>query len=208
MLKVQTLVVGMVSTNCYIVYDPEAREAAVVDPGDKADAIIDAVRGNALTVKYVLLTHGHFDHVLALDGVRGAFGAKAVIHEADADYLRDPDLSGRFGRLRASTDADILVRGGETFSLGRYAIEVLHTPGHTPGSVCYRANGLLFTGDTLFEGDCGRCDFPGGDYGEMLKSLRCLAELEGDCTVYPGHDVSTTLSRERKHNANMLQALR
>jgi glyoxylase-like metal-dependent hydrolase (beta-lactamase superfamily II) len=190
MLKVQILVVGMVSTNCYIVYDTETREAAVIDPGDRAGVILEAVKGNDLTVRYIFLTHGHFDHVLALEEVRGATGAKAVAHEDEG------------------VKADILTHDGETFLLGGTAVDVLHTPGHTPGSVCYRVKDLLFTGDTLFEDDCGRCDLPGGDYSLMLKSLRRLAELEGDYKVYPGHDVSTALSREREHNRNMREALR
>jgi glyoxylase-like metal-dependent hydrolase (beta-lactamase superfamily II) len=189
MLNVQTVVVGMVSTNCYIVSDPETLEAVIIDPGDRADRILHFVRKNNLTVRYIFLTHGHFDHVLALEDVRRETGAKAVVHEAEP------------------ADADVLARHGDTFPLGGYTFELLHTPGHTPGSGCYRVSNLLFTGDTLFEDDCGRCDLPGGNYEKMLESLRFLASLEGDYTVYPGHDVSTTLSRERTHNRNMLEAL-
>jgi glyoxylase-like metal-dependent hydrolase (beta-lactamase superfamily II) len=190
MLSVQTLVVGRVSTNCYIVHDPETREAAVIDPGDRAEAILEAVRENGLNVRCIFLTHGHFDHVLALEKVRSVTGAKAVAHQADG------------------VKADILAQDGEFFPLGGYAFEVLHTPGHTPGCICLRIENLLFTGDTLFEDDCGRCDLPRGDYRVMLKSLRRLAELEGDYKVYPGHDVSTTLSRERECNASMREALK
>lgn len=192
MLEVQTLVVGMISTNCYIVYDTETREAAVIDPGAESGKILDAVREKNLAVKYIFLTHGHFDHVTALEKVRNATGAPAVIHE---------DESVKAGDLTFARD-------GGTFSLGAYTADVLHTPGHTPGSVCYRVKDFLFTGDTLFEDDCGRCDLPGGDYGVMLQSLRRLAGLEGDYKIFPGHDVSTTLSRERAHNRNMLEALR
>ncbi|MDR0293788.1 MAG: MBL fold metallo-hydrolase [Oscillospiraceae bacterium] len=215
MFSVDSLVVGVVSTNCYIAADTETREAAVIDPGDKAGLILGRVREKGLTLRYIFLTHGHFDHTLALEEVRRATGAKAVIHEADAVYLRDAGLSGPFGRAKAITaEADVLTRHGETFPLGAYTFEVLHTPGHTPGSICLRVPapeggtaGVLFTGDTLFEDDCGRCDLPGGDYAAMLASLRLLASLEGDYTVYPGHDVATTLSRERKRNVNMREAL-
>ena len=189
MLEVVTLIVGVVSTNCYIVFDTETLEAAVIDPGGKAGEIIGAVRGKNLTVRYIVLTHGHFDHVLALKETRGATGAKTVAHEAEG------------------AEADILARHGDRYPLGAHTLEVLHTPGHTPGSICLRADNLLFTGDTLFEDDCGRCDLPGGDYGVMLRSLRFLASLEGDYTVYPGHDVATTLARERAHNINMREAL-
>ena len=215
MLKVTSLVVGVVSTNCYLAVDADTREAAVIDPGDNAKAILELVRAEKADVRYIFLTHGHFDHILALDEVRRATGAQCVIHEADAAYLSDPGLSNPFGRLNtARTAAEVLAREGDAFPLGAYRFEVLHTPGHTPGSACFRVmtpdgerDGVLFTGDTLFEDDCGRCDLPGGDYGVMLGSLRRLASLEGDYDVYPGHDVSTILSRERKRNGNMLEAL-
>lgn len=218
MLNITSLTVGVVSTNCYIAVDTSTREAAIIDPGDKAEAILERIRAEGCAVRYIFLTHGHFDHILALEEVRGATGAKCVIHEADASFLREPGLSSPFGRVMVKTaTADILARDGETFPLGAYAFEVLHTPGHTPGSMCLRVltpdgecggmAGVLFTGDTLFEDDCGRCDLPGGDYGAMLASLRRLAALEGDYDVYPGHDISTTLSRERERNVNMLEAL-
>jgi glyoxylase-like metal-dependent hydrolase (beta-lactamase superfamily II) len=191
MLEVKTLVVGKISTNCYILYNTETREAAVIDPGAESARILDAVNEIGATVKYIFLTHGHFDHVTALDKVRAATGAEAVIHEAE--HVKAEGLTK--------------ISGGETFALSGYTVEAVHTPGHTPGSVCYRVKDMLFTGDTLFEDDCGRCDFPGGDYGMMLESLRRLAALEGDYKVCPGHDVSTTLARERKYNRNMLEAL-
>ncbi|MDR1669011.1 MAG: MBL fold metallo-hydrolase [Oscillospiraceae bacterium] len=214
MLNITTLAVGAVSTNCYIVSDPQTREAAVVDPGDSAKLILGRIQADNLSVRTIFLTHGHFDHILALDEVRRATGAKAVIHEADAAYLRERALSGPFrGVSPPVTEADVLTREGETFPLGAFTFEVLHTPGHTPGSICLRVaapgggkNGVLFTGDTLFEDDCGRCDLPGGDYGAMLASLRRLAALDGDYVVFPGHDVSTTLSREREKNVNMKEA--
>ncbi|MDR1693307.1 MAG: MBL fold metallo-hydrolase [Oscillospiraceae bacterium] len=212
MLQIETLVVGAVSTNCYLVSDGETLDAAIVDPGGGAERILSRIRANGLNVRYVFLTHGHFDHILALEEVRP--GAAVVIHEKDAAYLRDRSLSAPFRGLSAPvTDADILARDGDAFRLGRYTVEVLHTPGHTPGSVCLRIpeagggrEGVLFTGDTLFEDDCGRCDLPGGDYAAMLRSLRRLAALPGDYAVYPGHDVATTLQRERERNANMLEA--
>ena len=215
MLNISSLTVGVVATNCYIAVDTDTREAAVIDPGDKAGAILERVNAENLNVRYIFLTHGHFDHILAMPEVRRATGAKCVIHEADAKYLSDPGLSAPFGRVSIeSAAADIVTRDGETFPLGRYTFEILHTPGHTPGSVCLRVmtpgegrGGVLLTGDTLFEDDCGRCDLPGGDYTVMLESLRRLAALEGDYDVYPGHDAGTTLNRERTRNVNLLEAL-
>jgi len=207
MIDVHTITVGVVSTNCYIVSDPETGEAAVIDPGDGADGILAYLRRKNLSARYIFLTHGHFDHILALEGIRRETGAAAVIHEADADYLRNPSLNNSFGIRTAPAEPDILACHGSKYPLGRQTVEVLHTPGHTPGSVCLRIGNALFTGDTLFEGDCGRCDLPGGDYKAMLQSLRFLASLEGDYNVYPGHDVSTTLDRERKRNVNMREAV-
>jgi glyoxylase-like metal-dependent hydrolase (beta-lactamase superfamily II) len=191
MLKLKTLVVGMISTNCYIVYDTETLQAAVVDPGAGSASIIQALRDENLSLEYIFLTHGHFDHVTALDKLRAACGGRTVAHEKEDVKVGDLTLT----------------RDGEVFMMGDHSFEVLHTPGHTEGSICLRVKDMLFTGDTLFEDDCGRCDLPGGDYGAMLRSLRRLAGLEGDFKVYPGHDVSTTLSRERTHNKNMLEAL-
>jgi glyoxylase-like metal-dependent hydrolase (beta-lactamase superfamily II) len=208
MLKIHTIVAGAVSTNCYIVYDTETNEAAVIDPGDGADKILAYLRQENLTARYIFLTHGHFDHILALEKVREQTGATVVIHGADAVYLRNPALSGPFGIRTTPSEPDIEASHGDTFHMGGYTAEILHTPGHTPGSICLRMGNALFTGDTLFEDDCGRCDLPGGDYQVMLRSLRFLASLEGDYAVYPGHDVSTTLERERVHNINMAESLR
>ncbi len=201
----RSLCVGRVMTNCYIVADEQTRDAAVIDPGDNADKILNVIKLENLNVKYIFLTHGHFDHVLAVDGVRGATGAKCVLHESDARLMTHPP--GILALGRAHGTADILVRGGEEFELGSLRFKWMHTPGHTPGSCCIICGENLYTGDTLFEDDCGRCDLPGGDYRAMLESLRLLAALEGDYSVYPGHDVSTTLDRERRHNANMREAL-
>ena len=204
-MKIETLTVGFVNTNCYIVSDPESSRAAVIDQGDRAGQILERVKN--LEVRYIFLTHGHFDHFLAAEEVRGSTGAKIVVHQDDGIYLSDTSLCSPFGKKIKPVKPDILTRNGEKYSLGAYTVEVLHTPGHTPGSICLLMPRTLFTGDTLFEGDCGRCDLPGGDYGAMLESLRVIAALPDDYTVYPGHDVPTTLSREREANLNMLEAL-
>jgi glyoxylase-like metal-dependent hydrolase (beta-lactamase superfamily II) len=207
MLNIHTIVAGVVSTNCYIVSVPETKEAAVIDPGDSADKILSYLRENNLTARYIFLTHGHFDHLLAMEEIRKQTAAPVIIHQADTEHLRNPGLSSPMGMRTSPSEPDIQASHGDTFPLGGQTIEVLHTPGHTPGSICLRIGRELFTGDTLFEDDCGRCDLPGGDYSLMLKSLRFLASLEGDFRVYPGHDVSTTLDREREHNLNMREAL-
>lgn len=213
MLNVDTIVVGIVSTNCYIVTDTDTREALVIDPGDRADLILERIRTEGLTVRHIFLTHGHFDHSLAMPELRRVTGAKCVIHELDAEHLVQSGLGSPYRGRIAGERADILVRDGDAIGLGQYTFQVINTPGHTPGSSCLLVKlpdaerGLLFTGDTLFEDDCGRCDLPGGDYSKMLCSLWALASLVGDYTVYPGHDVATTLERERQHNVNMREAM-
>lgn len=214
MLKIESVMVGVVSTNCYIVTDTDTREAVVIDPGDRADLILQRLRSSGSeVVQHIFLTHGHFDHSLAMPELRRALGAKCMIHTLDAGGLTDASLGSPHRGKIAGEPADILVEEGDAIGLGMYTFQVIHTPGHTPGSAClrvrlpYMERGLLFTGDTLFEDDCGRCDLPGGDYGAMLRSLRKLAALDGDYTVYPGHDVATTLERERSKNVNMLEAL-
>lgn len=198
MLNIIPLTVGAVATNCYLAFDADTREAAVIDPGDNAAAILACIQAEKVQVKIIFLTHGHFDHVLAADEIRRATGAPIAIHEADTT----PGVP-----YMLPVNANILLHNGDKHPIGSYIVETLHTPGHTPGSVCLRVGDILFTGDTLFEDDCGRCDLPGGDYTAMLHSLRTLAALEGDYTVYPGHDVPTTLERERRCNGNMREAL-
>lgn len=199
------LEVGQVMTNCYIVADEVSGEAAVIDPGDNAQAILEVIAAGRFRVKYIFLTHGHFDHVLAVDAVRDATGAQCVIHRLDAGLMTHPPYGLAVGR--APRAADILTEDGAEFAVGSLRFVWMHTPGHTPGSCCIVCGRTIYSGDTLFEDDCGRCDLPGGDYSVMLESLRRLAALDGDYAVHPGHDVSTTLSRERACNSNMLEAL-
>ena len=211
-MKVKTIHVGLMQTNCYVGYDEDTKEAFVVDPGDSAGRIIDFIDRNGLRVTHILLTHSHFDHIMALADVWKHTGAKVCIHElevrcieapdhAETRSLRLPDLHIRpVSGACALKDGDVLDLCGEKMT-------VLHTPGHTRGSVCYDSGEVLFSGDTLFEDDCGRTDLPGGSREQMLCSLRRLYNLEGDRIVYPGHDVSTTLSRERAANIDMLAAI-
>lgn len=212
-MLVETMVVGFVQTNCYLAWDEAAKEGFLVDPGDNAPLILDTVRRLGVQVKLIFLTHSHFDHVMALAEVAAATGAKVAIHESEAAEIAAPSAA----TLRAlglpalqikPSPADILLKDGDTLSCAGETLKILHTPGHTTGSVCIDTGKLLFSGDTLFEDDCGRCDLPGGDYSVMLSSLRCLAALPGDRVVYPGHSVSTTLARERQVNGDMLRALR
>lgn len=207
-MKIIQLCVGMVATNCYIVYDETSREAAVIDPGDNASSILNAVRTENLIVKYVLLTHGHFDHILAAHEVLQATGAQYVVPEADA-WLLDKDAMGEFrpfAKNYVKDVPDILAGEGTQVSFGGLKAVYISTPGHTPGSSVICIDDVLFTGDTLFRHECGRCDLEGGDFSAMLRSLHRLHDLSGDYRVLPGHEGISTLAEERQRNPYMLQA--
>ena len=204
-MKIVTIPVGQLMTNCYLVCDEQAKVCAVVDPGDEAERIIDAVERSGCEVRYVLLTHGHYDHFTGLTGLLKKYDVPVYIHPADAEEGRNNPWSLKFPRL---DDAHQRWYGeGDILTLGSLIIHVLSTPGHSKGSVCLVVEDAILAGDTLFYGSCGRTDFPGGDYKEMLLSLARLARLEGDYRVYPGHDRPTDLERERRMNPYMRQGL-
>jgi len=209
-MKIITLVVGMVSTNCYIVYDEMTGEAAIIDPGDDFPLIDQTVKPLRLDVRKCFVTHGHFDHIMAVERVQKEYKTKVVIRAEDAACLTSASASlltmARLGQPFRACEPDIILKGGEITKVGEATVDFIHTPGHTPGSMCIRMDNVLFTGDTLFEGDCGRTDLPGGDRGQMESSLRKLYRLEDDYIIYPGHDVPTTLGMERDNNRDMLKA--
>ena len=200
-MTIRCLPLGALQANCYLLSDEEGA-TAVIDPGDEAGTILETVRAGELAVEAILLTHAHFDHILAADELRRDTGAPVYVYETDAPALADPRRSltvlakGGAGPLRA----DHLLKDGEELRVGRLAVSVLHTPGHTPGSCCFLCGDALFSGDTLFAGSIGRTDFPGGDDQAMAASLRMLAALEPGIRVFPGHGESTTLSKERMEN--------
>lgn len=208
-MKLMQLCVGMVRTNCYIVYDEATREAAVIDPGDNAKSILHAVNEEQLNVKYVLLTHAHFDHILAAHEVLEATGAQYVVPEQDT-WLLSRDNMGQFrglARNYVQDTPDILANEGTEVTFGGMTATYMATPGHTPGSSVIRIGDCLFTGDTLFRHECGRCDLEGGDFSAMLRSLKRLHDLDGDYKVFPGHEGISTLNEERAYNPYMLQAM-
>ena len=208
-MKLLQLCVGMVRTNCDIVYDEATREAAVIDPGDNAKSILHAVNEEQLNVKYVLLTHAHFDHILAAHEVLEATGAQYVVPEKDI-WLLSRDNMGQFrglARNYVQDTPDILANEGTEVTFGGMTATYMATPGHTPGSSVIRIGDCLFTGDTLFRHECGRCDLEGGDFSAMLRSLKRLHDLDGDYKVFPGHEGISTLNEERAYNPYMLQAM-
>ena len=209
MMNLRTLCLGELDTNCYIVWD-DNRTAMVIDPADEAEKILSVIEAEKLSVSAVVLTHVHFDHLLAAEEVCAATGAPLCISKGDEDALSDPvrNLSGVFQMCPpVLLKADKLLCDGDVVSVGDLSFTVLETPGHTPGCVTLRCGDALFTGDTLFRDSCGRTDFGLSDQEQMMNSLRRLAALEGDYEVYPGHMFSSTLERERRYNYFMLMAM-
>ncbi|MGE4275855.1 MAG: MBL fold metallo-hydrolase [Lawsonibacter sp.] len=202
-MKVKVLPVGPIGTNCYILEDEGTKLAAVIDPGDEADKILKVLKEDGVQVEYLLLTHGHYDHTTAVPALHKALPeAKIYIHPADANgagsYLFP--LAGQVENLRFYDE-------GDTLTMGPLTIRVIHTPGHSPGSVTLQVADVLFCGDTLFAGSCGRTDLAGGSYDQIMDSLKRLGELEGDYHVCPGHDVTSTLERERRSNPFLREAM-
>jgi len=196
-MLIKTLPVGMLGTNCYIVTDEESRKCAIIDPGAESNTILDYIEANKLTPVFIFLTHGHFDHHMALEAVREATMAPVYINEHDV---------GRRDRHMIDGDRNLsLYAEGDTFLIGGLEMTVLETPGHSSGSVTLKCGPALFTGDTLFRDSCGRTDL-GGNMETLLRSLKRLSDIDGDMEVYPGHGDSTTLSRERSFNIFMQQA--
>ena len=208
MLKVTTLTFPCFSANCYLVTDESTDESLLIDPGSYGDRQRDFIKSQGVeSLKYILLTHGHFDHMIGVERFRNALGGEVVIHQADADKISSAvgSLYSRFEREIpfATANADITVKDGEKLPFGEYEIEVIHTPGHTKGGVCYKIGDCLFTGDTLFRGSIGRVDFPDSDETEMLWSLKKLNAIDDDYKVYPGHEGTSTLSYEKQTNRYM-----
>jgi len=208
--KIINLTVGPIATNCWI-YRFNGNRAAIIDPGDEADRIISTLLKSRLVPKYILLTHGHFDHICAVPYLAKAFSdkVKIAIHNMDSEYLGPNSFDVHKKSMKAAMGdtslmdafwtemppADILLEEGSI--VGPFT--VLHLPGHSPGSAAFwdKNEGVLFSGDTLFAGACGRTDLPGGSEKDMMASLRRLSEMDGSIKVYPGHGETTTIEGER-----------
>ena len=191
MLQIHTLVVGPLQTNCYLL-EGENGGCLVIDPGYCADLILKFAENHSLTIEAILLTHGHFDHVGAVRELAAETGCRVFLCEMDLS-MPPAVTAGPLYYTDTYGEGDTLTLAGLTFS-------VLHTPGHTPGSVCLCFENDLFSGDTLFAGSCGRTDLPGGNTSQMRDSLRRLSKLEINYAVYPGHGESTTLDEEKRYN--------
>lgn len=202
-LILECLVVPPFESNCWILGCSETGVAVVIDPGDEA-GILQTLKAHRLTLKYLIHTHGHLDHVSATAAVQQQTGAPVLIHEADQILLDNLELQGTMFGLTAPAPptVDKYICEGDNVVWGRYALSVIDTPGHSPGGVCLNLEGenVLFAGDTLFQDSIGRTDLWGGDYEQLLDSIRKLWQLEDDTIVCPGHGPRTTIAREKREN--------
>lgn len=211
MLKVESFEVGALATNCYIITDCASGQCAVIDPGAESGLLTAAMEKLPENmVKYVLLTHGHFDHIGYAAEVAAGVGAQIVIGKNEEEFLSDGmlNLSLVMGIELAPLKADVLVGEGDTVKLGETDIEVIELPGHTKGGIGYFADGKLFCGDTLFKGSMGRTDFQSGDERKLLQSLKKLSQLPDKTVVYSGHGGSSTIGEEKCSNSCMQYAMR
>ncbi len=191
-MQIHCLPLGDYQTNCYFIWEDDASACAVIDPGYMPQTVLKFAADHGKTIETVLLTHGHFDHVGAVKDLAAATGCRVYLCEKDLS-LPPMITAGKLYYTDTYDDTDLITTAGLT-------LQVIATPGHTPGSVCLMCQDVLFSGDTLFAGSCGRTDFPGGSTSEILRSLQRLAALPGDFRVLPGHAEETTLSRERQYN--------
>ena len=201
---IRPLVVGdSIMENTYIVGSEETKECVIIDPGAEADRILEEVQNLGLTVKYILNTHGHGDHIGAVADVKEATGATYGIHEADVELLRRDRqwMTLMIPGSKEPPDPDIFVKDGDVFNLGDVELTAIETPGHTKGGVCYYGGGAVFTGDTLFQGSVGRFDTQEGDGRQLILGIFTkIMTLPADTKVYPGHGPDTSVAREKLTN--------
>ena len=204
-MKIEKIVEPYFGENMYILIDEETKKCAVVDPGGASDKILNYIKVNSLELEYILLTHGHGDHIGAVNTIKSKTNAKVVAHNDEQELLNNnrKNLSYSMHCGPQELNADIYVHDKEKLELGNLKLSFIHTPGHTKGCMCIRVNDDMFTGDTLFAGSIGRTDLYGGDYKQIEKSLRKLAKYEDKVKIHPGHGPSSTLGIEKMSNPYM-----
>lgn len=211
-MKFERLVAGMLETNGYIIYDEHTLEALVIDPGDEPQAFITYIEKNSLKVLGIVLTHYHYDHIGAVEDIKKKYNCPVYIHKKDAHGLQRAEINYSMEGFRkpVSIIPDKTLSHGDRIQAGSVVLEVIHTPGHTPGSICLRAKdaNIIFTGDTIFDDDLGRTDLEGGSPGEMRKSIaNKISKWPDDITIYPGHGDHAAMAYVRKKNIEFLSML-
>lgn len=202
-MKIVQIQTPLPAANCWLCWEEKSRLAVLIDPPADSERIDAVLEQNDLTLTQILLTHGHFDHIFGVDGLRDKYNVPVAIHEADGEMLTDPVKNASvlfFGKEHIYRPADVLLHDGDEIAVGTSAIRVVHTPGHTPGSVCFAIGRDWITGDTLFRSSIGRTDLPGGDWQTMRRTLNRLAELSDGIRIYPGHGDASSMAHEKKHN--------
>ena len=203
-MKIEKFVTGIISTNCYLVINEETKQTVVIDPAACPSYLMGHIKSEGLQVEAILLTHGHFDHIMGIGDLRGEFPVPVYAHEEDRETLLDPSLNLSISYTDGYTfDGATYVSDGQKLELAGLSFQVIHTPGHTPGGVCYylESEKVLFSGDTLFQNSVGRTDFPNSSTSDLIRSLReKVLVLPDDVKVYPGHMGETNIGHERKHN--------
>ena len=202
-LQVEQLVVGPLLSNCYIVWDEGKKEGVVIDPGDDADNIAKVIDRLGVKIKYSLATHGHFDHVAGAAPLKKKLGIEFLAHKDELFFLEDgKNAAYRWGfDIEQPPKPDRFIEDGDTIEVGDLGLQVLHTPGHSPGGVSFLCDGMVFGGDTLFQGSIGRTDFRMGSFDDLANSIKTrLYTLPDDTVVYTGHGPATTIGDEKKYN--------
>ena len=203
-LKVEPLIVGPLFSNCYIIWDDDEKIGAIIDPGDDGDKILENVKNLEIKIKYILATHGHFDHVGAVAFLKQKLDSEFLAHEEDFFFIKDGKTSAQRWLIDIDQppNPDRFIKEGDKIKIGKFELEVLHTPGHSPGGVSFLYDKMVFCGDTLFQGSIGRTDFIKGSLEELTNSIKTrLYSLPDETIVYAGHGPVTTIGDEKKYNA-------